>query len=467
MDDPIFENGVLAIQHPNFHVFSTKNRSLVLDVESGTISKLGGKLPDENTLSKEKRDAIEKFIEAELAENRSFVGTDEQAPAKVSIQSLSLAIAQKCNLGCTYCYAEQGTFGGKPDNMSIEVAKASVDRLFQDAPADQRITLAFMGGEPLFNRKALHETTAYAVEKARQLGREVAFTITTNATLIRPEDIALFQEHRFTVTVSIDGIGKSNDSLRPYISGKGSFERVKEKLQQLLSVHNRSFQVLGRVTVTPKNLNLVETFQGLLELGMDSVQFSPMLKSPTGKEEMAREDFNVLLEQLMACGEQFRQGFLNRQLLPLKNVLSTLGRIHNYQREMYPCGAGGGYMGVSAEGELYACHRFVNDDDGHMGDLENGVDPAKQGQWLKDRHLQAQGACNSCWARHLCSGSCHHEVIKRGRPACDYIRGWLHYCLGLYVDLMEADPVGLRLLLGDQEVLANTSEEDDGTGLAY
>ena len=26
--------------------------------------------------------------------------------------ALSLAVAQKCNLGCTYCYAQQGEFGG-------------------------------------------------------------------------------------------------------------------------------------------------------------------------------------------------------------------------------------------------------------------------------------------------------------------------------------------------------------------
>jgi hypothetical protein len=38
-------------------------------------------------------------------------------------------------------------------------------------------------------------------------------------------------------------------------------------------------------------------------------------------------------------------------------------------------------------------------------------------------------------ARYLCGGGCHHEVIARGRPACDYIRGWLHYCLQAYVRL--------------------------------
>jgi uncharacterized protein len=40
----------------------------------------------------------------------------------------------------------------------------------------------------------------------------------------------------------------------------------------------------------------------------------------------------------------------------------------------------------------------------------------------------------------MCGGGCHYEVIHRGRPACDYIRGWLHYCLQAYVRLSEKRP---------------------------
>ncbi|MNE64879.1 hypothetical protein D3C80_1603170 [compost metagenome] len=58
-------------------------------------------------------------------------------------------------------------------------------------------------------------------------------------------------------------------------------------------------------------------------------------------------------------------------------------------------------------------------------------------------------------------------MIKRGRPACDYIRGWLHYCLGLYVDLYEADSTGLRLLLGDNQEIIAISEEQNGAGLQF
>jgi len=451
----------------NLHAFASSHGNVLLEVQTGRLLHVEERLLD----------AIEEVAAAGDMQRAELMGLlagispvnvpHGAPPEAIPLQSLSLAIAQKCNLGCTYCYAEQGTFGSKPDNMTAEVAKASVDRLIQDTPPGGHITLAFMGGEPLFNRHVLYETAEYAVEKAAYSGHTVGFTITTNATLLRPEDAEFFQKHRFTVTVSVDGTGKTNDALRPYISGKGSFEQVREKLKLLFAVPGRRFQVFARVTVTPKNLDLPQTFTDLLDLGFDSVQFSPMLKSPTGKEQMNGEDFDVMLEQLTACGEMFRRGFMEHRLLPLQNVLSTLKRIHAYERDVYPCGAGGGYMGVSAEGKLYACHRFVNDDDRHMGNVETGVDSEKQSRWLTDRHLDSQSACNTCWARHLCGGSCHHEVINRGRPACDYIRGWLHYCLGLYVDLLKADPQALALLLGNSGRLMDVSENEDGTGLQH
>ena len=92
----------------------------------------------------------------------------------------------------------------------------------------------------------------------------------------------------------------------------------------------------------------------------------------------------------------------------------------------------GGYFGVSADGELAACHRFVGDPGGQFGDLTRGVDGARQAIWLTERHVDRQAPCTSCWARYLCGGGCHHEVLARGRGACDYIRGWLHYTIEAY-----------------------------------
>ena len=86
-------------------------------------------------------------------------------------------------------------------------------------------------------------------------------------------------------------------------------------------------------------------------------------------------------------------------------------------------------MAVSAKGDLSACHRFVEAAEGQMGSLAAGIDPLAQNQWLAERHVHAQESCQRCWARYLCGGGCHHEVLGRGRQVCGFIRGWLHYVL--------------------------------------
>lgn len=331
--------------------------------------------------------------------------------------------------------------------MPLDVAKRSVDRLVKGASAGDRVTLAFMGGEPLMNRSVLHAVTRYAAAEAAAKGVAVGFTMTTNATLFRQEDIDLFQEFRFTLTVSIDGLRETNDRLRPMRSGRGSFERAAKGINALLTRDQRSFRVFARVTVTPSNINLSETMIGLLDMGIDSIMFSPMLLSPVGKGEMQAADFDRPLEELIKCGQHWREQLGQGRVLPFANLVTTIKRIHAYEREHYPCGAGGGYMAVSAEGDLSACHRFVNDGDGDMGDVEQGVDAEKQTAWLTERHLQRQSPCTSCWARHLCAGSCHFEVLKRGRPACDYICGWLDYCLQTYVELQRHHPQALQTIL--------------------
>ncbi|WP_457514884.1 radical SAM protein [Streptomyces sp. TE33382] len=370
----------------------------------------------------------------------------DEVPAEVPLRSISLAVAQTCNLGCTYCYAEQGDFGGASKLMSEQVAHRSVDRLVEEAAAGEQITIAFLGGEPLANRRVVRSATEYAAARAAERGVRVGYSITTNGTLVRPDDAEFFARHGFAVTVSLDGVGAVHDRLRPSRNGRPTYERVLRRLEPLLSGRPRTMNVSARVTVTPRNLSLPETLEEFISLGFDSVGFSPMLSSPTGADEMAGSDLSVMLEQMTACAERFEKRVENGEPYPFLNAVNALREIHRGTHRPYPCGAGAGYLGASADGELFACHRFVGDDERRMGDVLTGVDPARQLKWLEDRHVHRQQPCSDCWARYLCGGGCHHEVIGRGRPACDYIRGWLHHCLGMYARLTEKRPDYLDLI---------------------
>jgi len=355
------------------------------------------------------------------------------------LHALSLAVAQKCNLGCTYCYAQQGEFGGAAKNMAGERAHQAVDLLVDGADPGARLTLAFLGGEPLVNRSVLQTATRRAAERAAARGVTVNFAITTNGTLLTEADASFFEEFGFAVTISLDGPRDTHDAQRPYKGGKGSFDRIMANVAPLLS-RQRRMQVSARVTVTPANLDLRLTLDEFVDAGFHSVGFSPMLASPTGKGEMQAGDLEVMLGEMIDCGREFERRWRAGDRYPFANMVNAMREIQRGTHRPYPCGAGAGYLGVSADGDLAACHRFVGDADGAMGSLDAGIDAARRSAWLAGRHVHTQEPCRNCWARYMCGGGCHHEVISRGRPACDYIRGWLHYCLEAYLRL---SPTGL------------------------
>lgn len=362
---------------------------------------------------------------------------DDEPLTAPPVHALSLAIAQKCNLGCTYCYAQQGEFGGTPRNMSREAAEQAVDLLVNGAAPGARLNLAFLGGEPLANRALLRDTTRRAQALAAARGVTLGFSITTNGTLLTEADADFFEDFGFAVTVSLDGPRDTHDALRPFKSGKGTFDRIMGNLAPLFE-RQRRMQVTARVTVTPRNLRLRETLDELIAAGFHSVGFSPMLRSPTGAGELARRDLEVMLGEMIDCGRAFERRTVAGERYPFANMLNALREIERGTHRPYPCGAGAGYLGVSADGELAACHRFVGDAAGAMGSLADGIDAPRRAAWLSERHVHRQEPCSGCWARYLCGGGCHQEVIARGRTACDYIRGWLHYCLGAYLRLAPA-----------------------------
>jgi uncharacterized protein len=382
-------------------------------------------------------EAVRRLLEELGLAGEPFI--DDTPVAAPPVRALSLAVAQKCNLGCTYCYAQQGDFGGAAKSMDAATALRAVDLLLRDAAPDERFNLAFLGGEPLANREVIRAATERAAALAAARGAAVTFSITTNGTLLRADDAELFERFGFAVTISLDGPRQVHDRLRPFKGGRGSYDATMDRVLPLLASQRR-MQVSARVTVTPRNLGLRETLDELIGFGFHSVGFSPMLSSPTGRDEMGHAELAVMLEQMVSCGGELERRIVLGERYPFANLVNALREIHKGTHRPYPCGAGAGYLGVSADGDLAACHRFVGDADGAMGHLDGGIDRDRQAAWLTDRHVHRQQPCHRCWARYLCGGGCHHEVIHRGRPACDYIRGWLHYCLEAYARLSARRP---------------------------
>jgi uncharacterized protein len=422
----------------DIHLFETEEGPHLLLVDGSQLFKIDEDLKSQLTAAAaEGKETVRAVLAAYGLGRKRFIG--EEPLENPPVRALSLAVAERCNLGCTYCYAEGGSFGGPARDMPWEVAEASVRRLLGEAKPGERVTLAFLGGEPLVNRALIRRATELAAGMAGEQGIPIGFSITTNGTLLTRDDAEFFERYGFAVTVSLDGVGAVHDRQRPTKGGRGSYDRVIANVRPLLTRQHR-MQVSARVTVTPANLGLRATLDDFVALGFHSVGFSPMLSAPTRRGEMQAPDLDVLLDEMIACGREFERRAVAGEAYPFANIMTALQEIHRGTHRPYPCGAGAGYFGVSASGGLFACHRFVEDKAGSMGDIREGVDRERQRRWLAERMVDRQEPCRSCWARYLCGGGCHYEVIHRGRPACDYIRGWLDYALGAYVRLSAQRP---------------------------
>lgn len=382
-----------------------------------------------------------------LADAPAIRDDDIEAPP---VSALALSIAQHCNLGCGYCYADGGGFGqanGPAAPMDWPLARAAIDGLLAGLKPGMTARLAFMGGEPLLARALLRQATEHASAECANLGLRVQFAITTNATLLDETDAAFFAAHGFAVTVSLDGEAELHDALRPTRGGSGSHARILARLPALLARQGQQplpgrapLQASARITVTPRHRGLRASVEHLMALGFHSVGVSPSLSARDPALQIADDGIADLLAQMIDCADAYEAHLLDGRSYPFANMLDAMRELHRGTHRPLPCGAGAGYLGVAADGAFNACHRFVGDPRARFGSVQDGLDVPARERWLSERHVHRQEPCASCWARYLCGGGCHHEVLNRGRVACDFIRGWLEHCLKVYVRLSAQRP---------------------------
>lgn len=384
------------------------------------------------------------------------VGND-LPPDGFPLTTMVLNVTNKCNLACTYCY-EYGEdrivdtdCDDQPKFMADETAREGVEFLLRECGDLPVAHLTFFGGETLLNFPVLKDTVAYARRRAEEVGKRIEFSLTTNATLLRPDIIAWLAENEIGVTVSIDGPREMQDRLRVFHSGKGTYETVRPKIQELLRVH-RTRPIGARVTLTRENLDIHRIFRHLTdEMGFWEVGFAPVTTAPDRDYSIEDAGYDRILEQFGELAREWLEHAAENRHHGFSNVKDTLEEIHKGVSKAYPCGAGLGLMGVSTGGDVSLCHRFAASPEHTIGSVKTGLDRGRQRVFLEEHHIANKTDCHTCWARPLCSGGCYHEAhVRYGETAspnlhfCTWVRTWTHTCLEIYGALSERNPAYLR-----------------------
>ncbi len=321
------------------------------------------------------------------------------------VKALCLHVAHTCNLNCSYCFASQGKYHGDRAVMSFEVGKRALDFLVENSGTRRNLEVDFFGGEPLMNFDVVKQLVAYARSIEKEHGKNFRFTLTTNGMLIDDDVIDFANRECSNVVLSLDGRREIHDRFRVDYAGKGSFDRIVPKFQQLVKAREgKNYYMRG--TFTHANPDFLEDIKVMLDLGFNELSMEPVVCAPGDPSELTDADLAVVKEQYEKLAELMlerdREG---RPFTFYHYMIDLTGGPCIYKR-ISGCGSGTEYMAVTPWGDLYPCHQFVGEERFKLGDVWNGVtNPTVQGEFASC-NVYARPDCRDCWAKLYCSGGC-------------------------------------------------------------
>ena len=311
--------------------------------------------------------------------------------------NLALVLNHRCNLRCRYCYT-----GRKFDRaMPLDVARKAVDFGLAQSTTGH-LTLSFFGGEPLLEIEAMEAAVAYAERRARETSHTLAFSLSTNGTLLDERRLTLLRDHAFHIQVSIDGAATAQNLTRPYEDGRPSHADVEANLKRLVA-ENLLEQLVA--VIDPATAGwLRESFQYLAAFGSREIYFSPNYLGDWNDNACAR--FEVALREL---GEAYLETIRQGQALRLDPLYGKIVS-HLLQGRSAPrrCGFGAEEMAVAPSGHIYPCDRMVREDDNlttRIGHVERGLDQARC-EAIQASRREVDPECAACDLRPRCMQWC-------------------------------------------------------------
>ena len=325
---------------------------------------------------------------------------------KTVVKALCLHIAHDCNLGCKYCFAEEGEYHGRRALMSFEVGKKALDFLIANSGNRRNLEVDFFGGEPLMNWEVVKQLVEYGRSQEEAHGKHFRFTITTNGVLLNDEIMDFCNKEMSNVVMSLDGRKEVNDLMRPTRNGHGSsYDIIVPKFQKFAeSRAGKDYYVRG--TFTRNNLDFSEDVKHFADLGFEQMSIEPVVASPEEPYAIREEDLPKILEEYDKLAVEYIKRKKEGRGFNFFHFMIDLNQGPCVAKRLSGCGSGTEYLAVTPWGDLYPCHQFVGQEEFLMGNVDTGVTRTDIRDEFKLCNVYAKEKCRKCFARFYCSGGC-------------------------------------------------------------
>ena len=334
------------------------------------------------------------------------------------LRQLVLQVTQQCNFRCSYCPYTVGDDyvqrGHSANRMDWETAKAAID-FFADRTRDvPSPAISFYGGEPLLEKDLIIRCVEYC--KKRFAGKNLIFSMTTNASLLTEELARYFLKSHFKLMISLDGPPEIHDRNRRIASnGEGSFRAVYDTVMSLAEKIPGVLSCIDfNAVVDPQNdISKVNRFFSN-QLSQANHIRAGLVDPPPGTtlyfspEYQQKQKTQELLAMLAV------EGYVDPQKLPLiakneyEQIKDNINKMSPHMqlpdRMMHggPCIPGYRKLFVTTTGTLLPCEKCSEtSEEMNIGNLNDGFD-FENIKKLMNGGNRVEQDCKDCWAIENC-----------------------------------------------------------------
>ena len=321
------------------------------------------------------------------------------------VKALCLHIAHDCNLACKYCFAEEGEYHGRRELMSFEVGKKALDFLVANSGNRVNLEVDFFGGEPLMNWDVVKQLVEYGRSLEEKNNKKFRFTLTTNGVLLNDEIMEYLNKEMSNVVLSLDGRKEVNDNMRPFRTGKGSYDLIVPKFQKLAESRNQTdYYVRG--TFTRDNLDFSEDVKHFADLGFKQMSIEPVVGPEEDPYSIREEDLPVIMEEYDKLALEYIKREKEGKGFNFFHFMIDLNQGPCVYKRLSGCGSGTEYLAVTPWGDFYPCHQFVGNEEFLMGNVSDGIVREDLITKFSNCNVYSKEKCKNCFARFYCSGGC-------------------------------------------------------------
>lgn len=411
------------------HQYKSNGYDIVMDVNSGAVHvvddvtydviSLYEELDSDSIVEKLKdtydtNDILEAIEEVEQLKNDGQLFTEDiyqpfvekfKESRQTVVKALCLHIAHDCNLACKYCFAEEGEYHGRRELMSFEVGKKALDFLVKNSGNRVNLEVDFFGGEPLMNWDVVKQLVEYGRSLEEPNNKKFRFTLTTNGVLLNDEIMEFLNKEMSNVVLSLDGRKEVNDNMRPFRTGKGSYDLIVPKFQKLAESRNQTNYYI-RGTFTRNNLDFSEDIKHFADLGFKQMSIEPVVGPEEDPYSIREEDLPRIMEEYDKLAKEYIKREKEGNGFNFFHFMIDLNQGPCVYKRLSGCGSGTEYLAVTPWGDFYPCHQFVGNEEFLMGNVDDGIVREDLVKIFGNCNVYSKEKCKNCFAKFYCSGGC-------------------------------------------------------------